>query len=171
MTRGFFCSACTAHTQSVRIFDDRRVDYSESESADIMYYHRRSCCPDRYHHPENAELYHRKAYYTRRSIERRSYIRSYSEQDEQLFQKGRENRKTVIETGEASGKKSGRIITFFFAIFCFLPILPDIIGTRILYKKIKFPYFIVAVIIGKSVTHIPFIFLGKWIAQILHLRI
>ena len=68
-------------------------------------------------------------------------------------------------------KKSGRIITFFFAIFCYLPILPDIIGTRILYKKIKFPYFIIAVIIGKSITHIPFIFVGKSIAQLLHLQI
>jgi len=68
-------------------------------------------------------------------------------------------------------KKTGRVLTFFFAIFCFLPILPDIIGTRILYKKIKFPYFIIAVIIGKSITHIPFIFLGKSLAQLLHLRI
>lgn len=66
-------------------------------------------------------------------------------------------------------KRSGRIITFFFAIFCYLPILPDIIWTRILYKKIKFPYFIIAAIIGKSITHIPFIFLGKTIVQLLHL--
>jgi membrane protein YqaA with SNARE-associated domain len=64
-------------------------------------------------------------------------------------------------------KKSGRIITFFFAIFCYLPILPDIIWTRILYKKIKFPYFIIASIIGKWVTHIPFIFLGKTIVELL----
>lgn len=68
-------------------------------------------------------------------------------------------------------KKIGRILTFFFAIFCYLPILPDIIGTRILYKKIKFIPFIIAVIIGKSVTHIPFIFLGKSVAQIFNLRI
>jgi hypothetical protein len=68
-------------------------------------------------------------------------------------------------------KRSGRIITFFFAIFCYLPILPDIIGTRLLYKKIKFPYFLIASIIGKSITHIPFIFLGKSIAQVLHLWI
>jgi hypothetical protein len=49
--------------------------------------------------------------------------------------------------------------------------LPDIIWTRILYKKIKFPYFIIASIIGKSVTHIPFIFLGKGLAQLLRLWI
>lgn len=68
-------------------------------------------------------------------------------------------------------KRSGRIMTFVFAILCYLPILPDIIGTRILYKKIKLPYFIIAVIIGKSITHIPFIFLGKSLAQILNLWI
>jgi len=62
-------------------------------------------------------------------------------------------------------------MTFVFAILCYLPILPDIIGTRILYKKIKLPYFIIAVIIGKSITHIPFIFLGKSLAQILNLWI
>jgi hypothetical protein len=68
-------------------------------------------------------------------------------------------------------KKTGRIMTFLFAIFLYLPIIPDIIGTRMLYKKIKFPYFIIASIIGKSVTHIPFIFLGKSIAQLLNLWI
>jgi len=68
-------------------------------------------------------------------------------------------------------KRSGRIITFFFAIFCYLPILPDIIWTRILYKKIKFPYFIMASIIGKCVTHIPFIFAGKTLVQLLHIKI
>ncbi|MCX6824296.1 MAG: hypothetical protein NT085_04165 [candidate division SR1 bacterium] len=68
-------------------------------------------------------------------------------------------------------KRSGRIITFLFAIFCYIPVIPDIIATRILYKKIKFPYFIIASIIGKSITHIPFIFLGKSIAQLLHLGI
>jgi len=68
-------------------------------------------------------------------------------------------------------KKSGRIMTFLFAIFLYLPVIPDIIGTRMLYKKIKFPYFIIASIIGKSITHIPFIFLGKSLAQLLHLWI
>lgn len=68
-------------------------------------------------------------------------------------------------------KKSGRIATFLFAIFCYLPIIPDIISTRMLYKKIKIPYFIIAVIIGKSITHIPFIFLGKSVLQLLHIQI
>jgi len=68
-------------------------------------------------------------------------------------------------------KRSGRIITFLFAIFCYIPVIPDIIATRLLYKKIKFPYFIIASIIGKSITHIPFIFLGKSLAQLLHLWI
>lgn len=66
--------------------------------------------------------------------------------------------------------RTGKVVTFTFAIFCFLPILPDIIGTRILYKKIKFSHFILAVLIGKSATHIPFIFIGKWILQLLHIR-
>lgn len=67
--------------------------------------------------------------------------------------------------------KTGRIATFLFAIFCYLPILPDIVGTRLLYKKIKFPYFIMAVIIGKSISHIPFIFVGKTIVQLLSTRL
>lgn len=64
-------------------------------------------------------------------------------------------------------KRSGKIATFLFAIFCYVPIIPDIISTRMLYKKIKIPYFIIAVIIGKSITHIPFIFVGKGIVQLL----
>ena len=65
--------------------------------------------------------------------------------------------------------RTGRFATFLFAIFCFLPILPDIIGTRILYRKIKFPYLILAVLIGKSLSHIPFIFIGKGLLQLLHI--
>lgn len=67
-------------------------------------------------------------------------------------------------------KRTWKVITFFFAIFCYIPIIPDIISTRMLYKKIKFPYFIIAVIIGKSITHIPFIFLGKTVVQLLHIK-
>lgn len=66
--------------------------------------------------------------------------------------------------------RSGRIATFFFAIFCYLPVLPDIVGTRLLYKKIRFPYFIGAVIIGKSISHIPFIFVWKTIIQLVWVR-
>lgn len=65
--------------------------------------------------------------------------------------------------------RTGKAVTFGFAIFCFIPVIPDIIGTRVLYKKITFPYFILAVLIGKSLTHIPFIFLGKGILQLLHI--
>jgi membrane protein YqaA with SNARE-associated domain len=62
-------------------------------------------------------------------------------------------REKYIET------KDGRLATFLFAIFCFLPVLPDIICIRLLYKKIKFPSFVGAVIIGKIITFVPFIFL------------
>ena len=72
-------------------------------------------------------------------------------------------RERYIET------RTGKVATFLFAIFCFLPILPDIIGTRILYKKITFPYFVLAVLIGKSATHIPFIFAGKTLLQLLNI--
>jgi membrane protein YqaA with SNARE-associated domain len=57
--------------------------------------------------------------------------------------------------------RKGQIATFLFAIFCYLPFIPDIISTRLLYKKIKFPYFVIAVIIGKTISHGVFIFLGK----------
>jgi membrane protein YqaA with SNARE-associated domain len=70
-------------------------------------------------------------------------------------------REKYIET------KTGRTMTFLFAVFCYFPILPDIIGTRVLYKKIRFRYFVIAVIIGKSVTHVPFIFVGKTVFQLL----
>lgn len=72
-------------------------------------------------------------------------------------------REKYIET------RTGKFSTFLFAIFCYLPILPDIIGTRLLYKKIKFPYFVIAVIIGKTISYVPIIFLGKWLFQLLHL--
>lgn len=74
-------------------------------------------------------------------------------------------RETYIRT------KTGKFTTFIFAIFCFLPVLPDIIGTRVLYKKISFPYFILAVIIGKSITHITFIFVGKSVIDLVITRI
>jgi len=62
-------------------------------------------------------------------------------------------RERYIET------RTGKFATFIFAIFCFLPILPDVICIRILYKKIKFGPFLIAVIIGKTITFVPFIFL------------
>ncbi len=61
----------------------------------------------------------------------------------------------------------GKFFTFLFAIFCFLPILADVVGCRLLYKKIKFPYFVLAVIIGKTISHGSFIFFGKWIISLL----
>jgi membrane protein YqaA with SNARE-associated domain len=64
--------------------------------------------------------------------------------------------------------KEWTFVTFVFAIFCFLPVLPDIVGNRILYKKIKFPYFILAVIIGKTISHGWFIFLWKSILLLLN---
>ncbi|MCX6822844.1 MAG: hypothetical protein NTX91_02500 [candidate division SR1 bacterium] len=68
-----------------------------------------------------------------------------------------------------SETKMGKITTFLFAIFCYLPIIPDIIGTRLLYKKIKFVPFVIAVIIGKVISHGTFIFVGKTLFQLLHL--
>lgn len=68
-----------------------------------------------------------------------------------------------------SETKMGKVTTFLFAVFCYLPFLPDIIGTRLLYKKIKFIPFVIAVIIGKTISHGVFIFVGKSIFQLLHL--
>jgi hypothetical protein len=39
----------------------------------------------------------------------------------------------------------------------------------LLYKKIKFPSFVGAVIIGKIITFVPFIFLWKDILKVLHI--
>ena len=68
-----------------------------------------------------------------------------------------------------SETKMGKITTFLFAVFCYLPIIPDIIGTRLLYKKIKFTPFVIAVVIGKVISHGTFIFVGKTIFQLLHI--
>jgi membrane protein YqaA with SNARE-associated domain len=57
--------------------------------------------------------------------------------------------------------RRGKVSTFLFAIFCYLPIIPDIIATRLLYKKMKFIPFVLAVIIGKIINYVPLIFLGK----------
>ena len=77
------------------------------------------------------------------------------------IQKISKKRKKYIKTNH------GKFATFLFTIVCYLPIIPDIITTRILYKKIKFPYFLLALIIGKSITHIPFIFFWKGILTLI----
>ena len=65
--------------------------------------------------------------------------------------------------------RTWKFATFLFAVFCYLPILPDIIGTRLLYKKIRFPYLVIAVIIGKTISYVPIIFLGKGLFQLLNI--
>jgi len=89
-------------------------------------------------------------------------INRYFKKESSLNRVG-EKRKKHSET------KMGKITTFLFAIFCYLPFLADIIGTRLLYKKIKFIPFLIAVIIGKTISHGVFIFVGKSIFQLLHL--
>lgn len=63
--------------------------------------------------------------------------------------------------------KRWKIIIFLFAIFCFLPTFPDIVSNRLLYKKISFGWFLVALIIGKTISHVPFIFFGKGLVTLL----
>lgn len=70
-------------------------------------------------------------------------------------------REKYIETGR------GKFFTFIFAILLFLPVLADIIWCRLLHRKIKFPYFVLAVIIGKTISHGSFIFFGKGLISIL----
>jgi len=114
MNRDIFCSPRATDTQSFRIFVDRCFDSAESESADTFIHYSRSCCPDRYHYPKDAELYHPKVCHARRtSIERKKHLRSYHEQNEQLFQKRRENRKIISETGKISGKKDRKNVNVF----------------------------------------------------------
>lgn len=70
-------------------------------------------------------------------------------------------REKYIETGR------GKFFTFVFAVFLFLPVLADIIWCRLLHKKIKFAYFVLAVIIGKTISHGSFIFFGKGLISLL----
>ena len=90
-------------------------------------------------------------------------INTYFEKQEKLVRLS-QRRERYLKT------KPGRFWTFIFAVCLFLPILPDIIGIRLLYKKIKFPYFVLAVFIWKTITYVPFIFLWLWLLQLLHLQ-
>jgi hypothetical protein len=83
------------------------------------------------------------------------------------FKKNTKIKKLSLKREQYIQTKHGKIVTFFFAIICYLPIIPDIITTRLLYKKIKFPYFLLALIIGKFFTHVPFIFLWKWLLELI----
>lgn len=83
------------------------------------------------------------------------------------FDEKTKNVKIWLKKESKIGNKTGKFFIFLFAIFCFLPIIPDIVSNRLLYKKIKFPYFILAVLIGKSIIHIPFVFFWKWLVSLL----
>ncbi|HRX63681.1 MAG TPA: hypothetical protein P5060_01100 [Candidatus Absconditabacterales bacterium] len=86
------------------------------------------------------------------------------------LKKGKRLQKLSNTLRKYANTKHGKFAMFFITIACYLPIIPDLITTRILYKKIKFPYFLIALIIGKSITHIPFIFLGKGIRNLVSSR-
>jgi len=101
--------------------------------------------------------------------DKQRWIHRTSNKINAFFKKQRNLSKLGKKREEYGKTKKGKVATFFFAIFCYIPIIPDIISTRLLYKKIDFPYFLIAVIIGKSITHIPFIFLGKWLLQLIGL--
>lgn len=101
-------------------------------------------------------------------------IYNQKQQKENIFNKINRYFNKYIKLNKVSSKReeyiktrNGKIATFFFAIICYFPIIPDIITTRFLYKKIKFPYFLLALIIWKSFTHIPFIFLWKGLIQLI----
>ncbi len=109
------------------------------------------------------------AEYEQIDIKEQRWIHRTSNKINAFFKKQKDLSKLGKKREEYGKTKRGRVATFLFAIFCYMPVIPDIISTRLLYKKIDFPSFVIAVIIGKSITHIPFIFLGKWILQLFHL--
>ena len=57
----------------------------------------------------------------------------------------------------------GQRTLFILAVIGFMPTIPDALTVALLHKKLRFEYFILASIVGKTVQFIPFIFLGKWI--------
>ena len=63
--------------------------------------------------------------------------------------------------------KRGRVILFLLAIFCTAPTVPDIITVRIFRYKMKVVPFLIAAFIGKIISFVPFVFLGKGILQLL----
>jgi membrane protein YqaA with SNARE-associated domain len=50
---------------------------------------------------------------------------------------------------------------FVLAVIGFAPTIPDFLTVALLQKKLKFPYFVLAAIVGKTIQFLPFVFLGK----------
>lgn len=106
-----------------------------------------------------------------KKINQKKDTKSLSYKITKRFQKTKRLKKISNKLREYTKTKQWKFAMFFIAIACYLPIIPDIITTRILYKKIKFPYFLIALIIGKSITHVPFIFLWKGLWWIISSRL
>lgn len=90
-----------------------------------------------------------KDFISRRSRDIQAYL------EKKKVNKGRSRLKRHL----ASDK--GQVTLFILAVIGFMPTIPDFLTVALLQRKLRFWYFILAAIIGKTLEFLPFIFLGK----------
>ncbi len=67
---------------------------------------------------------------------------------------------TYLET------KNSKLALFLLTIVAIDSAIPDIVVIGIVRKKLSFPLFIVAAVIGKATVYLPVIWAGKWILSL-----
>jgi len=60
-------------------------------------------------------------------------------------------------------KKNSKLVLFLLTIVAIDSAIPDIVAIGIVRKKLPFPLFVLAAIIGKSTVYLPVIWWAKWI--------
>jgi len=64
-----------------------------------------------------------------------------------FFKKKTESMKKSINLDQHTETPIGKFFMFIFAVFCFLPVFPDILVIRALRKRISFPNFVIAAVL------------------------
>jgi len=63
--------------------------------------------------------------------------------------------------------KQGKITLFFLALLFSTPVIPDIVNVSLFRKRLPFGVFLLAGFLGKLITFIPFVFLGKGLLELI----
>ena len=63
--------------------------------------------------------------------------------------------------------KNSKLVLFLLTIVAIDSAIPDIVAVGIVRKRLPFPLFIIAAIIGKSTVYLPVIWWAKWILNLL----
>lgn len=59
--------------------------------------------------------------------------------------------------------RNSKIALFLVTIFAIDSAIPDVIAIGIVRKKLPFPLFVLAAVLGKATVYLPVIWLGKWL--------